>query len=358
MFLTSFTAFICSFIVTLLNAVSTKAAASVMGMSTGVKVTVLVLIAGIGLVFFTSALAGEPINGRTENKVTTSLSFYNTSANVLDFPQALMSALWAYDGWNGLNYAAEEMRSTEDLVLVIKWSVPLVATLYFACNAAYIIALPSSVVSSSETVGVDLAESIAGVPGRVIMSLFVCISAFGAAMGTVFSGSRLIFSAARDGQLPSSFGVLNEITSTPIRALLLQWSLTCFYLIIGDFDVLVGVFGSATWTFYFLTVAGMMRIRARSSNPDAYYYRAPLVAPIVFCSASLSLVIIEFIARPISGLVAMSFTALGLPVYLAIGCSCKCLSRSGWRRITPEVTDAGNVQGVELLHDPALPPPL
>jgi amino acid transporter len=187
------------------------------------------------------------------------------------------------------------------------------------------------------------------------MSLFVCVSAFGAAMGTVFSGSRLVFSAARDGQLPSLFGVLSASTSTPIRALLLQWTLTCFYLIIGDFDLLVGVFGSATWTFYFLTVAGMMRLRsareAEAEGDGRLYYKAPLIAPILFCAVSLSLVIIEFIARPISGLVALSFTALGLPVYLIAACQRKF--SGGWRPLEASTNEA---QGVELLNEPAIAP--
>lgn len=218
----------------------------------------------------------------------------------------------------------------QDLVRVIKLSVPIVASLYFACNAAYLIVLPIGLVASSETVGVDLAESVASIFGRIMMSLIVCTSAFGAAMGTMFSGSRLVYSAARDGQLPGFFSVVNQTTETPVRAMLLQMMLTWFYSI-GNFDQLISVFGSATWFFYLLTVLGLFRLRRMRDLKIQPEYTAPFPAMLLFCLLAFVLVVVECIAKPLSTALAFAFIIAGLPVSCFLGFR----TASGWTRVEP-----------------------
>ena len=164
------------------------------------------------------------------------------------------------------------------------------------------------------------------------MMMFVCISAFGAAMGTVFAASRMIFSAARDGQLPACLSEVSESRGTPIKALLLQWSITCFYLFIGNFDELIGVFGSATWFFYFLTVLGMLLLRRWEPTINRPY-RAPFLGAVLFCLAAIGLVIILYVGRPLTSSVAFGFILLGLPFYWVYQRGACCRRRSGWSSV-------------------------
>ena len=308
-------AFICALVVSFLNIWSLRRAAVVLSFSTGIKVVALVGLTSIGLAYFFAALIGSPLNGRTEDQIMLSISFINTSSTIYDYPAAFMSALWAYDGWNGLSYAIEELNESKDLVPILSLSIPLVTLLYAAANSAYIISLPYEIVSSSETVAVDLLLSIFGEFGEILMTLFVCISTFGAAIGSLYASSRLVFSAARDGQLPSRLSVLHSTTKTPLWAILSQFILTCFYLIIGDFEQLVIIFGTSTLFFYFITVFGMLRLRYSEPNLRRPYITSSINAWI-FCTVTLFLVIVELFANPLSTLVSIAFISIGIPIQL------------------------------------------
>lgn len=49
----------------------------------------------------------------------------------------------------------------------------------------------------------------------------------------MFTSARLIYSAAREGYLPSLFGRLHAGLKTPLNAMSLQVVITLFYILIG-----------------------------------------------------------------------------------------------------------------------------
>ena len=63
-----------------------------------------------------------------------------------------------------------------------------------------------------------------GTAGLVIIPLLVSISTFSSANGTVFSSSRVIFVAAREGHLPDFLSGVHGTARTPIPAILMQVS--------------------------------------------------------------------------------------------------------------------------------------
>ena len=64
--------------------------------------------------------------------------------------------------------------------------------------------------------------------GLVIIPLLVSASAFGAANGSFYNSSRVIFVAAREGHAPKFLSGLHATTKTPIAAVLLQVINYCF----------------------------------------------------------------------------------------------------------------------------------
>jgi len=242
------------------------------------------------------------------------IGFAGTSTNILDWSPAFLAALWAYDGWNTLNYASEELASADDFLRIIKLSIPFVTGLFVFVNAAYLIALPENVVAHSETIGVDLATTAFGRVGASVMPLFVATSAFGSAVGNMFGGARLVFSSARDGTLPEYLADLSPRSALPVKAVFCQTVLGCGFLLVGNFEELVSMFSCATWGFYFVTVAGL--IRARVMEPDMPRpYKVPLIAPVIFSIASLLLILIEFVSKPKSSITAFVFILLGIPFF-------------------------------------------
>ena len=60
--------------------------------------------------------------------------------------------------------------------------------------------------------------------GLVIVPLLVSISTFSSANGTLFSSSRVVFVAAREGHLPEFLSGVHVTARTPIPAVLMQVS--------------------------------------------------------------------------------------------------------------------------------------
>jgi amino acid transporter len=302
----------CATVVALLNAYSVTLTTKMLSISTITKILALMLI-GLGGIIV--ALGGG--GSGSLNIIVHPISFSGSSSNPIDYPPAFLACLWAFDGWNNLAYAAEEMIEPSQLVLVTKWSIPIVIVLYVIVNGAYIIVLPPDIVSNSETLGVDLAVLFLGNDlGRVIMPACVAISAFGAALGSMFSGSRIVFASGRDSQsLPRCLGKTSPWFQTPLRAVLCQYLIACtFLLLVGDFERLIGLFGSSTWFFYGLTVFGMIRLRGK--EPLLHRpYRAPRIAAWSFCITAITLLGIEFASSPYTSIIAFTFIVAGIPVW-------------------------------------------
>ena len=61
-----------------------------------------------------------------------------------------------------------------------------------------------------------------GTAGMVAMMLLVSLSTFGAANGSLYRGSRAIFVAARENDLPDFLSGIHATAKTPVPATILQ----------------------------------------------------------------------------------------------------------------------------------------
>ena len=74
-------------------------------------------------------------------------------------------------------------------------------------------------------------DATLGKAGLIIIPIFVAFSTFGAANGSVYTSSRLIFGAARDHLLPDSLSGLHTKYKTPVPAIILLVSYCTYSLV-------------------------------------------------------------------------------------------------------------------------------
>ena len=67
-----------------------------------------------------------------------------------------------------------------------------------------------------------LAQSTIGDAGLVLVPLMVAVSTIGAATAAMYSGSRVTFTTARDGNMIGTLSLLHNKFQTPIMALIVQ----------------------------------------------------------------------------------------------------------------------------------------
>jgi amino acid transporter len=243
------------------------------------------------------------------------------------------------------NYVTGEFKNpSRDLPRVIHTAMPLVILSYLLANVSYFLVLPHSTIEASNTIAVQFGDKVFGSVGALVFALVVSASCFGALNATVFTSGRLVYAAGKEGYLPSMFGSLwsgrssgmgsNRLQRrswaskalarifgenirfgyTPINAMALNSALTAVYIIGGEFKTLVTFYGVAGYTFYFLTVLGLIVLRIREPYL-ARPYKTWISTPIIFCCVSLFLLSRAVIAEPLQTLIVVAFIIAGVPVY-------------------------------------------
>ncbi|KAJ4310803.1 hypothetical protein N0V94_008271 [Neodidymelliopsis sp. IMI 364377] len=334
-------------LVTALNCVSTKLGTRSADVFMFLKFVALLGVFVIGIVV---AITGLSYRGDANQDWKTQGWFDNTSHNISNWAVALYAGLWAFDGWDNVNYVTAEFKNpARDLPRVIHTSLPLVILCYILANISYFLVLPTSVIESSNTVAVAFGAQVFGPVGALILALFVSGSCFGALNATTFTSGRLVYAAGKEGYMPGLFGTIglgkshrairlnpqNTSTSelpqklvswfadadagfffTPISAMLLNAAITAVYILIGSFDTLVTFYGVAGYTFYFQTVLGLIILRVREPDLERPY-KTWITTPIIFCCVSLFLLSRAVFAEPVQTLLVVAFMAVGLAIWFA-----------------------------------------
>lgn len=231
---------------------------------------------------------------------------------------AFYQALWAYDGWNNLNYVQEEIVDPEkNLPRANIIGVALVTVVYVLTNIGYLTAMSSHELLASSAVAVTWGERVlAG--AYVILPIAVLFSTYGAANGTVFSGGRVVYCAGREGHLPELLSYINVKRLTPMPSIIFTCSIALLMIAISNIGTLVDFFSFTAWTFYGLTAAALLTFRYTKRN-EKRVIKVPIVIPILFLLCSIYLVIAPIVQHPqIQFLYAALFVVGGLIFYFPL----------------------------------------
>lgn len=160
---------------------------------------------------------------------------------------AFYSGLFAYNGWNYLNFIIEELKDPiKNLPRAIAISITLVTVVYVLTNISFYTILSPTEVLSSEAVAVTFAEKTFGMFAWTI-PVFVAMSTFGAVNGILLTSSRLFYVGACEGQMPEILTMIQIKRLTPAPAVLIMAILSMLYLMSSDIFALINYVGFATW---------------------------------------------------------------------------------------------------------------
>lgn len=205
-FIVKIVALLAVVLILFVNCYSVNLATSVQNIFTAAKlVAVFIVIVGGGwkLAEGNTQHLRDPFDGTYYNFGSIATAFY--------------TGLWAYDGWNNLNYVTEEIKNpSRNLPLAIIIGIPLVTVCYALINVSYLAVMSPQEMIDSEAVAVTFGNRLLGVMAW-LMPLSVTISTFGSANGTLFAAGRLCFAASREGHLMDilSYVHIRRFTPTP-----------------------------------------------------------------------------------------------------------------------------------------------
>src|SRR5678815_5019106 len=96
------------------------------------------------------------------------------SFHVAAFGLALVSVLWAFDGWADLSFVAGEVRDPRRVLprAIIIGTLAVIA-IYLLANVAYLAVMPVEELRRSKLVAADVAERLVGARGVVFVAVTV-----------------------------------------------------------------------------------------------------------------------------------------------------------------------------------------
>ncbi|XP_065519356.1 B(0,+)-type amino acid transporter 1 isoform X2 [Lathamus discolor] len=251
--------------------------------------------------------------GKTENFKD---SYVDSSVSFGSIGLAFYNGLWAYDGWNQLNYITEELKNPyRNLPLSIIIGIPLVTVCYVLINISYFTVMTSTELLQSQAVAVTFGDRVL-YPASWIVPLFVAFSTIGSANGTCFTAGRLVYVAGREGHMLKLLSYISVKRLTPAPAIIFYGIIAIIYIIPGDIDTLINYFSFAVWIFYSLTVLALivMRFTRKDLNRPV---KIPIIIPVAVTLASILLVLAPVISAPeLAYLYCVLFIGSGLIVYV------------------------------------------
>ena len=255
--------------VTALNLASVRVNKSLATVVTGLKVALLIGIAGCAFFFGDGSWANYALSGADG---TCEGVPADARMGLAGFGAAIIAAMWSYSGATTIIVIAEEVRDpARTLPRALFTSALTLIGLYVLVNAAYFYALSpetvASVPESSSVAGAVIAR-VVGAGASTLMAAGLMLSSFGALHCTVLEMARFPFAMARDRLLPALFATVSRNTHVPTHAVLLLGVCSIAFAISGTFDVLTDMIVFSILIFDFMAVAALF-VLAQTSARDA-----------------------------------------------------------------------------------------
>lgn len=330
-------------LVTMANAVGVRFATGIQNLTTIAKVAGLLVLIAFAL------FVGLP---RTGGQFLTAGAPAGSFSPSL-FGLALVSVLWAYDGWADCSFVGGEMANPRrNLPRAILIGTLIIIVVYLLANVAYLSVFSVGEIAKKEIIAADAMSALVGAFGLTFIVGTVMISTFGTLNGTMLTSPRIFFALAEDRLFFAPLAAVHRRYHTPYVSVVLSGALGVSFVIVAAgfrgseaFAALTDAFVIGIVPFYALAVGSIFVFRARErravreeadgelpdslvdagSAPSARSHRysppmrTPLypLTPILFIASTLLLLgnSLWDAGSRIPTLIALGAVAVGIPIY-------------------------------------------
>ena len=245
------------------------------------------------------------------------LSNYSVPSNSLGFGSALLSCLWAYDGWISVGNITGEMKNPEkDLPKAIILGLSLIMIVYVSISFVFLKVLGFNNAIDSNRIASDVSLIIFGKVGATLITIGILVSVIGAFNGNLISGSRISYTMANDKLLPFSKS-LSKVSkfNTPIYSIILTSSIGIIYVLTSTYESITNICLFSALFFFLLGVTGVFILRKRGITSS---YKTPLypIVPIIGILGGSYVIIDTLFSDFKNASIGILITLLGYPVYV------------------------------------------
>lgn len=289
------------------------AGVNVLGVKSGGNLQVVVTVIKMGLI--AAVIAVGLFSGKGNYAYLS--QHIPAAGGIAGFFAAMVSALWAYDGWNNVSMVSSEIAQPQkNLPKSLIFGTLVVIATYILINISYFYVLPAPEVASSKHVASDMVARLMSGPAAGFVTIAVLISILAALNGSILSGSRVPYAMARDGLFFRRAAVVSPTARVPGNSIVMLCIWSCVVVLSGYFDDLYNfvIFGS--WILYGLTTVSVLVLRRKAPEMNRPYRVIGYPAvPVLFAIVAGMLLVSTLGTRPRESLMGLGLMALSIPFY-------------------------------------------
>ncbi len=233
---------------------------------------------------------------------------------------AMSKALFSYDAWNSVTFAAEEVKDPErNLPRALLLGALAITTVYCSAVAVYLYAVPIGEMAgvSENRIATEAAVRMIGPAGGAFIAVAILVSTFGCVNGLSLAGARVVYAMGRDGLFFERVSRVHPVYRTPAQALVLHGVVAALLTLTGTYGNLLDLTAFSSLLFNVLTVVGLFVLRRRQPDlPRPYRAWGYPVLPALYVLVSSFFLVYIPVANPTYAGLGLGLTVLGIPAYL------------------------------------------
>ena len=244
---------------------------------------------------------------------------------VLAVGAGLRYSFFAFSGWEGATYVAEEVKNPRrNLPLSLFLGIGAVILLYLGSNIAYLYQLAPSAIASSTGVAVDAMQAAIGGAGAILIAWAVMINTFGNVNSQIMCKARTWQAMAHDGLFFKPLATIHSRFHTPNNALVAVALWGSVLLIVSSFadhmyEAVIDFFAATGIIFNIMTFSSVIILRRKYplvQRPyKAWFYPWSVLGILAFYVVFLT---VTLITAPVPSLMGLALTSTGLLYYRRI----------------------------------------
>jgi len=309
-------------VIAAINVRGTRQSADVQNITTAIKVGAILAMAG-GLLWFGKGFERHEFASGPVPAVGSIWSGLGT---------AMVSVLWAYEGWQYCTFTAgETTNARRNFPLAFVAGIGILIGTYILANLGYAAVLGAEGVANSTRVAATALGTLS--PGLAkLVTIAILISIFSAANSIILTAPRVYYAMAKDGIFFRALAEVHPRFGTPAFAILTGAAWASLLAITGTFEQLLTYVVFVGWAFYALAAACVFVYRKRETTAGQRY-RTPGYpwTPLCFIATIVVFVANTIAQQPLRAAVGMAIVLTGVPVFLI------------WRKRPKSVKELGNL---------------
>lgn len=282
----------------LVNILNARAGAALLQLTTWLKISILALLPLWAIVFHA---------GRITNLLPFTARRPGSPQLVQAVAGATMAAFFSFGGWWDASKLAGEVhdpRRTLPRAFIL--GVTAVTLVYMLVSAAFLYVIPLESVTSDQTFVSQFGNALFGRLGAQVLAAIVVLCVLGSLSALIMAAPRAYFAMAQDGVFLKSIGRPSARFKTPERAIMIQAALASIFILVGNFETIIGYFMFPTLIFLGLTVASIFK---QVDEPGR------VAAASVFILFILGVLLLVAIRAPLPAALGTGIVLLGIPVW-------------------------------------------